>query len=306
MLENIKKSCSYVAANSKYVKINYDVLNDYIKNIDVTKVKFWLSSNPYHILDMDIEKIINFLLLFESIDYCFWGSPKWVVETNEGKKDGSDALLYSLLNYINNNDLANISFEEFSNILKGNVEIPFLKERYETISSISKTVNKYMNGNFYNYIKDINEDNELFNIIISNFKEFYDERTYNNKKIYFYKLAQLLTSDILHIKELLNKEKVDYTHLVGCADYKIPQTLRALNILKYNEELSNIVDNKILIDENSKYEVEIRANMIEVITYISSKLKDFSAIDINDYFFLESKRVKSIAKPYHLCRNRNY
>ena len=163
-----------------------------------------------------------------------------------------------------------------------------------------------MTGNFYNFIKDINEDNELFNIIISNFKEFYDERTYNNKKIYFYKLAQLLTSDILHIKELLNKEKVDYTHLVGCADYKIPQTLRALNILEYNEELSNIVDNKILIDENSKYEVEIRANMIEVITYISSKLKDFSAIDINDYFFLESKRVKSIAKPYHLCRNRNY
>ena len=171
MLENIKKSCSYVAANSKYVKINYEVLNDYIKNMDVTKVKFWLSSNPYHILDMDIEKIINFLLLFESIDYCFWGSPKWVVETNEGKKDGSDALMYSLLNYINNNDLTNISFEEFSNILKGNVEIPFLKERYETISSISKTVNERMNGNFYNFIKDINEDNELFNIIISNFKK---------------------------------------------------------------------------------------------------------------------------------------
>ena len=214
--------------------------------------------------------------------------------------------MYSLLNYINNNDLTNISFEEFSNILKGNVEIPFLKERYETISSISKKVNERMNGNFYNFIKDINEDNELFNIIISNFKEFYDERTYNNKEIYFYKLAQLLTSDILHIKELLNKEIVDYTHLVGCADYKIPQTLRSLNILEYNEELSNIVDNKILIDENSKYEVEIRANMIEVITCISSKLKDFSAIDINDYFFLESKRVKSIAKPYHLCRNRNY
>ena len=93
---------------------------------------------------------------------------------------------------------------------------------------------------------------------------------------------------------------------MGCADYKIPQTFRALNILEYNEELSNIIDNKILIDENSKYEVEIRANMIEVITYISSKLKDFSAIDINYYFFLESKRVKSIAKPYHLCRNRNY
>lgn len=183
-----------------------------------------------------------------------------------------DTLLYALLNYVRSIDkiyFSTISFNDFSNILKGNVEMPFLRERYNTVVSISNTVNKKMNGNFYNYIKDVNNDTELFNIIIDNFDSFKDERTYNNKKIYFYKLAQLLTLDILHIKELINKIKVDYTHLIGCADYKIPQTLRALNILEYNAD--NIVDNKIKIQENSKYEVEIRSNMIKVIIYINSK-----------------------------------
>ena len=94
--------------------------------------------------------------------------------------------------------------------------------------------------------------------------------------------------------------------MVGCADYKIPQTLRALGILKYNDELSNIIDNNMLIDKNSKYEVEIRANMIAVINYINSKLENCCSIDINDYLFLSSKGVKDIAKPYHLCRNQNY
>ena len=31
MLEKIKTSCNYVAKNSKYVAINYDVLDEYIK-----------------------------------------------------------------------------------------------------------------------------------------------------------------------------------------------------------------------------------------------------------------------------------
>ena len=309
MLEKIKVSCNYVAANSRYVSINYKKLDEYIKTIDCKKIKFWLSSNPYNLFDMEIDKIINFMLLFDSIDYCFWGQPKWTIETIEGKKDGSDALLYRLLNYVknlDNIDFTNVSFEEFSNILKGNVEIPFLRERYNTVVSICNVVNERMNGNFYNYIKEINKDTELFDIIISNFSDFFDEREYDSEKIYFYKLAQLLTSDILHIKELINGTKVDYSHLVGCADYKIPQTLRALGILEFNNELSEIIDNKQLIDENSKYEVEIRANMIAIISYINSKLENSCSIEINDYLFLSSKSVKDIAKPYHLCRNKNY
>ena len=309
MLEKIKTSCNYVAKNSKYVAINYDVLDEYIKTIDMRKIKFWLSSNPYNLFDMNIDKIINFMLIFESIDYCFWGQPKWTIETIEGKKSGSDALLYALLSHVkkvDKIDFSNISFEEFSDTLKGNVDIPFLKERYETVVSICNVVNKKMNGNFYNYIEKINEDTELFDIIINNFSEFCDVREYDNKKIYFYKLAQLLTSDILHIKELINGTKVNYSHLVGCADYKIPQTLRALGIVEFNSELSKIVDNKQLIDENSMYEVEIRANMIAVISYINSKLKDTCSIDINDYLFLASKKIKDIAKPYHMCKNKNY
>ena len=108
-----------------------------------------------------------------------------------------------------------------------------------------------MNGDFYNYIKDIYKDDELFNIIIENFDSFSDFRIYNDKKIYFYKLAQLLTSDILHIREYLEKCSVDYSNLLGCADYKIPQTLRAIGILEYNKELSNNIDNGKELEKGS-------------------------------------------------------
>ncbi len=43
-----------------------------------------------------------------------------------------------------------------------------------------------------------------------------------------------------------------------------------------------------------------------VIDYISNRLIDTKPIDINDYLFIYSKKVKNISKPYHLCRNTNY
>lgn len=309
MLEKIIDSCNYVMKNAKFVTINNDKLDEVIKTINQKKLKHWLSNNPYNFFDMGIESIVNFLLFFEAIDYSFWGTPKWTIETELGEKDGSDALLYSMLKYTKENGIDSffdISFKEFKMMLKGNIEIPFIKERYDTIVQICKVLKDRMNGNFYKYIYSVYSDFELLDIIINNFPSFKDERKYDGKTIYFYKLAQLLTSDILHLREQIEGIDVDYSHLVGCADYKIPQTMRALEILKYNEELSNIVDNKLEIDCSSKYEVEIRASMLVAIDYIKSKMKDAKAIEINDYFFVASKNIKSIAKPYHLCRNRNY
>lgn len=145
-----------------------------------------------------------------------------------------------------------------------------------------------MNGNFYEYIKHITKDDELFSLIIEFFPNFQDERIYKGEIIYIYKLAQLLTSDILHIREMKEGISVSYQNLVGCADYKIPQVLRAMGILIYDKELSNRVDNHIEIKKGSTYEVEIRAGMLTVICKIEKLLmSQYNCIDINDYLYLQ-------------------
>lgn len=308
MLNKILKSCYEVMENAKHVKINYDVLDKFIDENQFEGMKHWLSGNPYGLLDMNISTIVNFLLYFEAIDYSFWGEPKWTIETSVGPKDGCDALMYAMIKHINTSGKVNfgdMEIDEFAYILKGNVDIPLLSVRYDTMIDIGETVNSQMNGNFYDYVKDIKDDRELFELIINKFYRFKDQRIYNGKRVYFYKLAQLLVSDILHTREKLEGIDVDYSHLVGCADYKIPQTMRGLGIIEYDEELSKLVDNRQLIGVSSKFEVEIRASMIVVIDYIKKKLCNVKSIDINDYFFLASRKVK-VKKPYHLTKNNNY
>ena len=218
------------------------------------------------------------------------------------------ALMFAMLRYIRENkSFDSMTKENFKEYLKGNVEIPLFEERFKIIKNVNKVVNETFSGDFYNAIYNLTNDEELFKFIIDNFEDFKDIRTYEGKKIYFYKLAQLLTSDILHIREKKENIKVDYSHLVGCSDYKIPQGLRALNLVKYNEELANIVDNKIEIKENSKYEVEIRATVIYVIDEIKRLLNNkVNAIELNDYIWLMSKNKELPKRPYHLTRTTNY
>ncbi len=308
MLEKVLNSCYFVSENSKYVSINKDRIEQITLEYDFSGYEHWIKSNPFNILDLSLSELINLFVIYDAIDFSFWGNPKWEINVNNKTYDGAFGLLGGLVKLkdkFNDFDFSKISFEDFSFALKGNVNIPLLKERYDIAKGVSLIIKDEMNGDFYSYIKDIYDDKTLFELIISKFACFKDERTYNGEVIYFYKLAQLLVSDIIHIRKIVEQIEVTYYNLVGCADYKIPQIMRSLGLISYNEELSNLVDKKIEIAEGSDYEIEIRASMIVVISEIGKRL-NIPLIDINDFIWVlgQDKSIKVL--PYHLTRTVDY
>lgn len=314
ILNKVLETSKYVVDNAVHVKINYDKANELINELlDFDNVHY-LTKVSYSIYDMSTKDIVNFLLIYDSINFSFWGNPKWTIDANGINLDGSIALLHCIFNLFNGRDstdvyqqLEKMTLQEFKDVLKGNTEIPLLEERYKIVTSIAKIVNTKMNGSFYDIIKDMSTDQEIFKVIISNFKSFEDTRTYKKEKIYFYKLAQLLTSDILHVIKIKDQKEVDYSNLIGCADYKIPQVMQGFGILEYDDELSSLLDTKTEIEKNSEYEVEIRASMIIVINYIWNKInKKIDRIDINDFIWSKGQDKTKKYKPYHLTRTTSY
>lgn len=311
MLDKVLDTSKYVVENSKHVSIDYSNITNLIDELYNFNNVHYLSKVKYPIYDMDIKDLINFLLIYDSIDFSFWGNPKW---ENKNGLDGGIGLLDCVFNLFKDKDstevikyLSNITLDEFSNILKGNIDIPLLNERYNIVKDICTTSVNNMYSNFYNEIKDIRIDIDLFSFILDNFKSFIDTRTYKGVEVHFYKLAQLLTSDILHVYELKMGYDVDYSSLIGCADYKIPQVLESLGILKYDEELTSIIESKTEIEENSEYEVEIRSSMLVVIDYIYNTInKEIPRIDINDFIWSKGQDKTRVTKPYHLTRTTSY
>lgn len=310
-INDILDNCEYVVNNSKYVKINKENLLSITELLDTSNVH-WLKSSPFGLLDLSLKDLVNFLLIYHGIGYCYWGNPKWRIKTKKEIIDGSFALIYLFKknidkynNFLDFSKLKNWDFNVFKEFLKGESELSLLKERYNNFIAISKIVSEKFNNDFYSYIKDINSDIELFDIIIKNFSAYIDYRKYKGNEIFFYKRAQLVVSDILHIKEIKENIVCDYSNLIGCADYKIPQILREFGVLEYNKELSEKIENRTILLENSEEEIEIRANTIVAINEIKKLFKGVSSIEINDMIWWLSQ-TKKAKKPYHLTITTSY
>ena len=307
LVDKLNTSYKYVSKNSKCVKINYSKVDEMISKIENSSINYWLDSNPFGILDMNINDIYDFLLIYHTIgDYCFWGEPKWEIDTINGKLDGSYAIMYLIVNKFKENPDFDISFEKFSDMLKGNVQIPLLEDRYNNLVQMNNVLKKYGRP-FSEIIKNIDVDSVLLEFIANNFSYFYDVSKYDGEDIYFYKRAQLLTSDLLHIKEKKENTSVCYSNLVGCADYKIPQVMRCYGMLEFDNQLANKVDEKIELSSGSLEEVEIRACCLEVINYIYEKTgKKYTRMDINDFIWLLGQDKTLMTKPYHRVLTKCY
>ena len=305
ILNKIKESIYYVKDNAEYVEINYKALDEIIKNINLENNIHWLISNPFGILNMDIKDIMYYLLVLHTIgDYCFWGDNKWSIETSDGVLDGTYAIMYLILKRMQSKKSFNMTKNEFKEFLKGNNEIPLLDDRYKNLC----IMNEYLKGrNFYDLIKDKKKDSELLVYLTQNLPYLKDVSIYQGESIYFYKRAQLMVSDILHIREYIEKVDVDYANLMGCADYKIPQVLNNLGVLIYSKDLDNKIMARQELKENSEEEIEIRACDLVVIDYIYQKLNGkISRMDINDYLWLLGQDKKKITKPYHRTLTSHY
>ena len=88
MFNEIIESNKYVIENAKFIQINKKEIEKFANQIKDVNTQNWLYNSPYKLLDENIETIITFLLYFEAIDFSFWGSPKWQIETINGKEDG--------------------------------------------------------------------------------------------------------------------------------------------------------------------------------------------------------------------------
>lgn len=307
LINKLNSSYKYVVNNSKYVKINYAKVNEMIEKINESEVTYWLDTNPFGILDMSFEEIVNFLLIYHTIgDYCFWGEPKWEIATPDGKLDGSYAIMYLIINRFKVDSNFNMSFDEFKKLLEGNVEIPLLNDRYANLVQMNEFL-RNCDKTFCEIIKNMHTDDELFEFIVSHLPYFDDEAEYGNRRIYFYKRAQLLISDLLHIMEVKCGIKTEYSNLIGCADYKIPQVMRCYGMLEFEQSLAEQVDQKIELPENSLQEIEIRANDLEVINYIYEKTdKKYTRMDINDFIWLLGQDKSKMTKPYHRTLTKHY
>ncbi|MFH1433301.1 MAG: queuosine salvage family protein [Candidatus Uhrbacteria bacterium] len=319
MENKVLNSARRVAKQSRHVSIEQNAINYFCKDFSHQDIKHWLEEAPFDIQTLNEEDRLNFMLVFNAISFSYWGEPKWTIEYHGKEYDGSWAMIACIARAIEEEKpildskyLASISEDEFADILRGSVEIPLFKQRWEILREVGQVLNNKFDGEFKNLVQSAEGDAlKLVQIIIDNFSGFEDAAEYKSEPVYFYKRSQLLVADIYQAfqgKGLSDLKNINL--LTACADYKLPQMLRKMGITKYSDELADKVDRYREIPSGSEEEVEIRANTIWATELIRQQLKnsipDISSIHVNDHLWLISQTKSSTTKPYHRTRTTAY
>lgn len=315
MKNKILESIKPVIRLSKFVKTKKENIEAFCNNFKPQDIQYGMETYPFDLSDLSEKEKLNFIFIFNSINFCYWGKPKWTVKYNGKQYDGAWAMIACLRKAIENKIpilrakfLIKIKGKELKKIFKGNVAIPLFEERLKILRENGRILEEKYNGEFANVIQKADKDTlKLLQVLISDFPSFNDFAIYRGKKVFFHKRAQLLISDIYRtFKKKGYGELKNIDQLTAFADYKIPQVLRKLKILEYAKELASKVDNKIPIPARSEEEIEIRANTIWAIEMMRIRLKTkiptIKSFDIDSYLWLLAQNKSPGDRPYHLTR----
>jgi hypothetical protein len=211
-------------------------------------------------------------------------------------EDGIHVLEPSFLVGIQENDL--------KKIFAGNVDIPLLEERVIILREIGEVLSSFYGNSFVSMVNKAGGDAlQLLDLVVSSFSSFNDFSFYRDRKILFYKRAQLLVGDINAVFKDKGIGKLENIgQLTACADYKLPQVLRKLGILSYSPELAKKIDCQAPIPRDSSEEIEIRANTVWAIELMKKELKHSTAQEITHRLWLMSQQKSPGDKPYHRTR----
>jgi hypothetical protein len=216
----------------------------------------------------DEDTLAGQILLFNAINFCYWGEPRWEVEYTGEWWDGALAMLDAIrrawaegIPLLEGAYLARLSEAEFEHVLRGRGRLQLMPERFAIWREVGEALSAEFGGRFTNLIAAADGDAlSLVRLLVNRFPSFDDVRSLDGKTIRFYKRAQLAVAQLYEAFAGRSWGALAGTDLLTVfADYKLPQVLRRLGILVYDEDLAATVDGEILIPAGDRREVEIRA-----------------------------------------------
>jgi len=313
-MNKVLKSTRHVTKRIQQVTIDKQALVDFLRKLieDGIEIPSW--NYDYHFFDGG-HKTVAYLLILDSINFCFWPNPgaeKWEVQYKSETLSGYYALAASLKKAIESgisitdaHYLSELNLSTLKQILGGKGELQLMEERIRILNELGAFLISRYNGEANRLVEAAeNSTLKLVELLVENLHSFRDEAEYYDTKIYFYKRAQIFAADLYGA--FAGKDWgffKDIDNLTAFADYKLPQVLRHVGVFQYSPSLEHKVDNNILLDPGSPEEIEIRANTIWAVELIRLQLKrmgrNLRAFEIDWILWNLGQQRKFKEKPYH-------
>jgi len=321
----VLESCHSVVKEARHVTITAERLDCYARELIGRKEPPVTWNREFH-LQGSPDRVLAYVFVLDALNFCFWslpGEPRWTVEHSGEVYNGYWALALALKRAFEEEKplwdpsyLSRMGERELEAVLNTRgpgPSIPLFEERLVNLKELGESLCRDWQGSFNVFMEQNGADAvSLVRGVVSSFPSFADEALYRERKVLFYKRAQILAGDLAGALEEPGKPPLfpDLEKLTAFADYKLPQILRHAGILAYSPVLAEKVDNRVLISPGSEEEVEIRAATVWAVEELRRRLASLgsavTAMEIDWMLWQMSQSMPAEVKPYHLTKTVYY
>lgn len=303
-----------VSEASREVKINRDAVAGAVKRMGEEGLRIPPWDSSHHFFDGGVGTVAYFLVL-DSLNFCFWPAPgreRWEIDYGSGRLSGYNALATALKRAVQSGApvtradyLADLSLEDLKAILGGRGELQLMELRLSILHELGRVLIEQYGGRFQGPVAAAKRSAlQLARVLAKTLSSFRDVASYGGEEVLFLKRAQIFAADLYGAFQGRGwGEFVDVDQLTAFADYKLPQVLRQLGILRYSENLARKVDGEMPLEAGGLEEVEIRANTIWAVELIRRELerrgRDLKAFEIDWVLWNLGQEDRFRVRPYH-------
>jgi hypothetical protein len=266
------------------------------------------------------------VFVLDALNFCFWSDEpdrRWRVRHAGIVYDGYAALAEALkaamtegVPLTDPDYLATISDEAAAALLQPDPErpdtpmIPLFPARVHNLRELGTTWQSWRERNPRQHpaltMLDAAEGSaaELVRIVVRDLPSFNDVATYRGQEVRFYKRAQILAGDLAGAFDFAAPAAFsDLDGLTAFADYKVPQVMRHLGLLVYDDDLANRIARWEHLPAGSPAEVEIRAAPIWGCELLRQEMAAFGrqirSLELDWLLWTSGQQQDSPIEPYH-------
>ncbi|MCI2429714.1 queuosine salvage family protein [Candidatus Acetothermia bacterium] len=312
-MQEVRESVRRVIAQNSSVSLDEHALGTGARLLAGQEPRL-LWDSQHHFFD-GTERTVQYLFILDALNFCFWPEPRWRYRYEGELLNGYLALASALKDAVARDAtvleaafLAQMSEHRLREILSGENVIPLLTERVAVLQEAGAVLQAQYHGQAVNLVEEAECSTErLVKLLAENFSSFRDEAIYRGERVYFYKRAQIFCADLYGAFGGQRWGRFrDIEKLTAFADYKLPQVLRHLGILRYSPALAHKIDRREELLAGSEEEIEIRAHTIWAVELLQRELnrlgRAWRSFEIDWLLWNLGQREEFCQKPSHRTR----
>ncbi|XP_076010469.1 queuosine 5'-phosphate N-glycosylase/hydrolase [Genypterus blacodes] len=253
-------------------------------NSDELTGSSWKKANPLAPAPTS-DQALNWVFVVDTMNFSFWPESEsqqcevtYRGTTYTGYMTLCAAITRAMEEGISITDpkyFSQMSIEELGHVLRSDNEtpMPMLPERHQALTEAGCVLLEH-GGSFRSFISQAGNDAlKMVELIVEKIPSYRDEATYEGKRISFYKRAQILVADYWGVMEASGEGDImNIERLTMFADYRVPQALVYLGVLRYSDTLMQALENGELMMSGERREVEIRGCSVWSVELIKAHL----------------------------------